>query len=75
MCGATIPDALLSNLEAADGNTDQVHEIGIQHTVDQALDLLSHGVTGIHFYVLNQYFHIAEIINRIRHALPQTQLP
>ena len=75
ICGATIPAILLRNLELADGNPDKVHEIGIQHTVQQALDLLSHGVPGIHFYVLNQYFHIAEIMNRIRHALPQTQLP
>ncbi len=75
MCGATIPSKLLRDLEAADGNQELVHQIGIQHTVEQALDLLSNGVQGIHFYVLNQYFHIAEIISRIHTALPATKSP
>ena len=70
MCGATIPQTLLLQLERADGDPEQVHEIGIQHTADQAIDLLSHGVSGIHFYILNQYFHIAEIMNRISDSLP-----
>ncbi|MDA2937917.1 methylenetetrahydrofolate reductase [Acidobacteria bacterium AH-259-A15] len=33
------------------------------------VDLLKHGVAGIHFYVLNQYFHIAEIMERIGSGL------
>ena len=69
MCGATIPKLLLSQLEEAGNDIDKVHEIGISHTANQALDLLSHGVPGIHFYVLNQYFHIAEIMERIKSAL------
>ena len=69
MCGATIPQHLLQQLEDAGNDEERVHEIGIAHTANQALDLLQHGVPGIHFYVLNRYFHIAEIMTRIKSAL------
>lgn len=69
ICGATLPEQLLQQLEDAGSDQERVHEIGIAHTANQALDLLRHGVPGIHFYVLNRHFHIAEIMKRIKHAL------
>ena len=69
MCGATIPEQLLRQLEDAGSDEERVHEIGIAHTANQALGLLHHGVPGIHFYVLNRHFHIAEIMTRIKPAL------
>ena len=69
MCGATIPVQLLKKLEDASSDQSRVHEIGIEHTANQAIDLLQHGVPGIHFYVLNRYFHIAEIMDRIKPTL------
>ncbi len=69
MCGSTIPTELLNKLTRAGDDRKKVHEIGIRHTAAQAQDLLDHGVAGIHFYVLNQYFHIAEIMERIQPAL------
>ncbi len=69
MCGATIPSKLLKDLEDAGQDEEAVHRIGIIHTSNQALDLLNQGVDGIHFYVLNRHFHIAEIMDRIKEAL------
>ena len=69
MCGATVPEQLLRQLEEAGSDEERVHEIGIAHTANQALDLLHHGVPGIHFYVLNRHFHIAKIMKRIKPAL------
>jgi methylenetetrahydrofolate reductase (NADPH) len=65
LCGATIPKPLLARLEAAGDDDSQVLRIGIEHTVAQARELLARGVPGIHFYVLNRDFHIAEIIGRL----------
>ena len=70
LCGATIPIQLLRQLENAGNDEKRVQEIGIVHTANQALELLNQGVPGIHFYVLNQHFHIAEIMERIKHSLP-----
>ena len=69
MCGATIPPKLLKDLEDAGQDDEAVHRIGIIHTSNQALDLLNQGVAGIHFYVLNRHFHIAEIMDRIKGSL------
>jgi methylenetetrahydrofolate reductase (NADPH) len=71
MCGATIPAFLLKAMEQAGDNVSKIQEIGISHTANQALDLLRNGVPGIHFYVLNQHFHIAEIMDRIKSSLPE----
>ncbi len=68
-CGATLPPDLWAALDEARDDEQRVHEIGIAHTAAQALDLLQHGVDGIHFYVLNRHFHIAEIMERIRPVL------
>ena len=69
MCGATIPDSLLEQLDGAEDDEERVHQIGIVHTANQAIDLLDRGVPGIHFYVLNRHFHIADIMERIQPAL------
>ncbi len=70
MCGCTIPGTLLEQLNAAHDD-EQVVEIGIRHIVEQSIDLLNKGVDGIHFYVLNRYFQIAEIMKAIRDELRQ----
>ena len=73
-CGATIPEELLQQLEEAGDNEERVHEIGITHTANQAIDLLHRGAPGLHFYILNRYFHIAEIMERIKPALEKRKL-
>jgi methylenetetrahydrofolate reductase (NADPH) len=65
MCGATIPNKLLKALLKTEGNPSATHRLGIEHTINQATDLKKNGVPGIHFYVLNQYFHISEIMTAI----------
>lgn len=62
MCGSSLPQDLLSQLQAVEDDENRVLEVGIRHTSRQARDLLQQGVPGIHFYVLNRYFHIAEIM-------------
>ena len=69
MCGANIPGSLLRQLDGAEDDEERVHQIGIVHTANQAIELLDQGVPGIHFYVLNRHFHIAEIMERIQPAL------
>jgi methylenetetrahydrofolate reductase (NADPH) len=73
MCGSRIPETLLRKLVEAGEDQELVRQLGIEHTVGQALDLLNHEVSGIHFYVLNQHFHIAEIMERIRPALGENK--
>jgi methylenetetrahydrofolate reductase (NADPH) len=54
MCGATIPPALMSQLELRVGNGDAVLELGVSYATLQCAELLARGAPGIHFYTLNR---------------------
>ena len=71
LCGCTLPGSLLDGLHQAGDDQKRVCRLGIEYTVEQALDLLDHGVDGIHFYVLNRYFHISAIMQGIRRRLKE----
>jgi len=54
MCGAKIPPGLMTELEAVEGNTEAVIQVGIRHATNQCEALLRGGAPGIHFYTLNK---------------------
>ena len=54
MCGATIPDDLISRLESVQDDPEAVRQIGIKHATVQCEKLLLEGAPGIHFYTLNR---------------------
>ncbi len=54
MCGAVIPTALASRLEAAKDDKTAQYEIGVEYAIAQCRELIDQGVPGIHFYVLNK---------------------
>lgn len=54
MCGATLPQKLITRLEAAADNTEVVETIGIDWALTQIRDLLAHGAPGYHLYILNR---------------------
>ena len=68
MCGATIPPALLAKLEAADGDSEAVVELGIEHATRQCRALLEGGAPGIHFYTLNRSLSTRKILANLRGA-------
>ncbi|MDF3128007.1 methylenetetrahydrofolate reductase [NAD(P)H] [Kiritimatiellaeota bacterium B1221] len=54
MCGSTLPNALAEKLNAAGGDAEAAMNSGILWCTEQIIDLLKHGVPGIHLYILNQ---------------------
>jgi methylenetetrahydrofolate reductase (NADPH) len=54
MCGASIPPALLGQLEARADCPDAVRELGVSYATLQCAELLARGAPGIHFYTLNR---------------------
>ncbi len=65
MCGSSIPHELQQELDSAADDDEMASEIGIRQCIRQAKDLLSHGVPGIHFYVLNKSTHIRQIVEAL----------
>jgi methylenetetrahydrofolate reductase (NADPH) len=66
MCGASLPAALLSRLEAAGSDAEAIQRIGVEHATHQCRTLLQGGAPGIHFYTLNRSRATVEILDRLR---------
>lgn len=59
--GARFPAKLLRAIDRAGDDAAAVEKVGIHYATEQCLDLLEHGVKGIHFYTLNQSAATREI--------------
>ena len=54
MCGVTIPRKLELAAQKVKHDPDALHQLGVAHATLQCVELLRHGVPGIHFYTLNR---------------------
>lgn len=54
MCGASLPEYVLGELEERQASDEAVAEFGVAYATMQCADLLAHGAPGIHFYTLNR---------------------
>jgi methylenetetrahydrofolate reductase (NADPH) len=70
MCGATIPDALLEQLELRADDADAVQELGVSYATLQCAELLARGAPGIHFYTLNRSPATRAILSALRLLRP-----
>jgi methylenetetrahydrofolate reductase (NADPH) len=75
LCGATIPAALLAELEAVDGSKEAVIEVGIRYATRQCTELLRGGAPGIHFYTLNRSLSTRKILAELRRTWPRPEEP
>jgi len=65
MCGAHIPEELLRQLDATDGDAERVRAVGVSHAVQQCRELLGGGAPGIHFYTLNRSTATLEVLQAL----------
>jgi methylenetetrahydrofolate reductase (NADPH) len=54
MCGVTIPRKLELAAQKVKHDPDALLQLGVAHATLQCVELLRHGVPGIHFYTLNR---------------------
>jgi methylenetetrahydrofolate reductase (NADPH) len=73
MCGASIPPALLAQLELRADDPDAVRELGVAYAGLQCADLLRRGAPGIHFYTLNRSPATRAIVSALRLHRPWAQ--
>jgi methylenetetrahydrofolate reductase (NADPH) len=74
MCGATIPDHLLSELRARQGDDEAVLDFGVAYATLQCAELLAGGAPGIHFYTLNRSPATRAILSALRLIRPWARL-
>jgi methylenetetrahydrofolate reductase (NADPH) len=75
MCGATIPEPLLSELRRLQDDHHAVLSLGVAHATAQCVELLQRGAPGIHFYTLNKSPATRTILMAIRTVYPPARQP
>jgi methylenetetrahydrofolate reductase (NADPH) len=70
MCGATIPDGLMHELELRSDQAWAVTDLGVAYATLQCADLLANGAPGIHFYTLNRSPATRAILSALRLMAP-----
>ncbi|WP_430454595.1 methylenetetrahydrofolate reductase [NAD(P)H] [Rhodopirellula europaea] len=65
MCKAAIPGSLESAMSETDDSEHQFR-VGVEHARQQTIDLVNHGVPGIHYYVLNKSEAAAELLDGLQ---------
>lgn len=65
MCGASLPDQLVKDLEKLKDSENDVQKYGTEYAIRQCRELLDRGVKGIHFYTLNKSKATREIFKAI----------
>ncbi len=66
MCGATVPDNMLGDLDPIADNADHVIQYGIDWSTRQCRELLAAKVDGLHFYTLNKSKATRQIVQNLR---------
>src|SRR5215208_2984422 len=70
MCGATLPERLLRELELRSDQPAAVTDFGVAYATLQCADLLANGAPGIHFYTLNRSPATRAILSALRCQVP-----
>jgi methylenetetrahydrofolate reductase (NADPH) len=73
MCGASIPEELVAQLDGRADDPEAVAELGVAYATLQCSDLLARGAPGIHFYTLNRSPATRAILAALRAAHPWTR--
>ena len=68
MCGARIPAALGSKLDAIGDDEAAATAFGIEYATKQCEDLLRNGAPGVHFYTLNKAHSTVAVLKNLKLA-------
>ena len=66
MCGASIPEQMLVELNPITDDADAVMRYGIEWSTRQCRELLAANVDGLHFYTLNKSMATRQIVENLR---------
>jgi len=65
MCGAKLPEGLITGLEGCEDRVEEQFGVGVEHATRQVQGLIDAGVPGIHFYVLNKSAATSQVLANV----------
>ncbi len=69
MCGASVPAKLATIINRYSNNPTALKDAGILYATEQIVDLISHGVQGIHLYTMNNVETATRISENIQNII------
>ncbi|MDD3261469.1 MAG: methylenetetrahydrofolate reductase [NAD(P)H] [Oscillospiraceae bacterium] len=69
LCGATVPDKFATMMEKYEDNPIAMRDAGIAYAVNQIVDLIAHGVDGIHLYTMNNPYIARKIYEAVQNII------
>ena len=66
MCGASLPNKFVKMMARYENNPEALKDAAIAYAVDQIVDLVTHGVQGIHLYTMNNPYVAKKINDAVR---------
>ncbi|KRN22278.1 methylenetetrahydrofolate reductase [NAD(P)H] [Lacticaseibacillus camelliae] len=70
-CGVSLPEKFLSMMKHYEGRPDALRDAGIAYAIDQIVDLMVHGVDGIHLYTMDNPTVAKRIVEATRSLVRQ----
>lgn len=69
LCGASLPAKFSKIMNRYESNPEALRDAGIAYAVDQCVDLIANGVSGIHLYTMNNPYVARKITDAISKLL------
>lgn len=69
LCGASLPAKFVRVMNRYENNPEALRDAGIAYAVDQCVDLIANGVSGIHLYTMNNPYVARKITDSISKLL------
>lgn len=69
LCGASLPAKFARIMNRYENNPEALRDAGIAYAVDQCVDLISSGVSGIHLYTMNNPYVARKITDAVSKLL------
>lgn len=66
MCGIKLPKKFMKMIERYEYNPEALRDAGIAYAIDQIVDLIAHGVDGIHLYTMNNSYVARKIYESVQ---------
>ncbi|HBN10576.1 MAG TPA: methylenetetrahydrofolate reductase [NAD(P)H] [Ruminococcus sp.] len=65
LCGASLPSKFTKIMQKYENHPEALRDAGIAYAVDQIVDLITHGVDGIHLYTMNNPYVARKISDSV----------
>ncbi|MDD3362310.1 MAG: methylenetetrahydrofolate reductase [NAD(P)H] [Hespellia sp.] len=69
LCGVVVPEKYAAMMEHYEANPVAMRDAGIAYAVNQIVDLIAHGVDGIHLYTMNNPYIARKIYESVHNLI------